>query len=207
MPLDPARVPLVHITPVSNLVGILQAGGLHSDAALLHHPHDVIGYTHIKLRRLHEYRVACCNNRFVGEFVPFYFCPRSPMLYTINKGATGKPPGSQREIVHLVSSVADAIAVGHQWAISDGNAGAGPTLFSSNIQQLETLDWGAIRATTWVGRAHQKSAEFLVADFFPWTAIQAIGCYDDAVCTQVSNIIGNHAHQPVVGARPNWYYP
>lgn len=206
MPLDPAQVAIVHITPVSNLPGILHHGGLYSDATLSQHPHEVIGYSHIKQRRLTEYRVPCCGNRFVGEFVPFYYCPRSPMLYTINRGSTGKAPGCQREIVHLVSTVSAAIGLGRAWAISDGNAGAAHTLFSNNIAQLDALDWSAIRARQWATKTHQKSAEFLVADFFPWAAIQRIGCYDAQVCEQVRGIIANQAHRPEVSSQPGWYY-
>lgn len=54
-------------------------------------------------------RVDCCGGRFVGEFVPFYFCPRSPMLFTVNRGNTGRPLGCQRAIVHLVSTLAAGI--------------------------------------------------------------------------------------------------
>jgi hypothetical protein len=30
--------------------------------------------------------VKCHPGTCVGEYVPFYFCPRSVMLYVINKG-------------------------------------------------------------------------------------------------------------------------
>lgn len=39
----------------------------------------------IKRRRLEEIPVDCCSGRMVGEFVPFYFCPRSVMLFVIHK--------------------------------------------------------------------------------------------------------------------------
>lgn len=91
MPLDPT---IYHITEISNLPSIIH-NGLVSDALLANVPHAVIGYSNIKERRMTEYRVPCCGNRFVGEFVPFYYCPRSPMLYTINNGNTGKPVGHQ----------------------------------------------------------------------------------------------------------------
>lgn len=80
MPRDPDSVQLVHITPISNLTGILRAGGLFSDAGLADQAHEEIGYSHIKFTRLTEYRVSCCDNRFVGTFAPFYYCSRSPML-------------------------------------------------------------------------------------------------------------------------------
>src|SRR5512147_2433514 len=112
MALQPAQIPIYHITDLGNLSDILNDGGLHSDAVMAQRNPTVIGYSHIKQRRLTQITVPCCRNRFVGEFVPFYFCPRSPMLYTINKGATGLPPGCQATIVHLVSNVGAAIGLG-----------------------------------------------------------------------------------------------
>ncbi len=109
---------LPHITSLENLGAILESGGLKSDAALANTSHSVIGYPHIKQRRLTQYTVDCCGDRFVGEFVPFYFCPRSPMLYTINQGYTGKTPGCQKEILHLVTTLVNARGLGRDWAIS-----------------------------------------------------------------------------------------
>lgn len=162
----PEQVLIYHITDVENLPGILAAGGLRSDAAMAAHEPTVIGYGHIKQRRMTEIRVDCCGGRFVGEFVPFYFCPRSPMLYAVNQGNAGRQRGCQRSIVHIVSTIGAAISQNRPWAISDGNAGAFHTEFFSDLAVLSQLDWEAIRATQWQGRTHQKSAEFLLADFF-----------------------------------------
>lgn len=203
---SPATVALYHITPISNLNGIASSGALLSDARLANQPHEVIGYTHIKQRRLTEYRISCCGNRFVGEFVPFYYCPRSPMLYTINKGNTGRPAGSQGEIVHLVTSVGRVATSGVVWAISDGNAGAGHTTFSNDMKTLSELDWSTIRSDTWTGKAHQKSAEFLVADSVPWSSVVEIGCLNDAASQRVKNALNGCSHIPTVVVRPAWYY-
>ena len=121
---------------------VLAAGCLLSDVALAGVEHKIIGYGHIKQRRMTQYRVPCCGNRFVGEFVPPYFCPRSPVLFTVNRGATGRPPGCQKDIVHMVTTVAHAVGVGQSWAIADGNAGAGHTGFRADLAAL----------TIWTGR-------------------------------------------------------
>lgn len=154
-----------------------------------------------------QIRVPCCGERFVGEFVPFYFCPRSPMLFTINKGNTGRPLGCQRTIVHLVSTVATGIGLEHAWAISDGNAGAAYPSFYADLQALAGLDWSAIRATDWRGKTNQKSAEFLVADFFPWTGFQVVGCHNSGVAKQVQDLVNSQHHRPAVTVEPGWYYP
>ena len=202
----PDQVLIYHITDVENLPGILAGGGLRSDAAMAQHNPAVIGYGHIKQRRMTEIQVDCCGGRFVGEFVPFYFCPRSPMLFTVNKGATGLAPGCQRTIVHLVSTVAAGIGQNRPWSISDGNAGAFHAAFSADLTSLAGLDWAAIRATQWQGRTHQKSAEFLLADFFDWTGFQAVGCHNEETARLVQNMLVDTVHHPMVSVEPNWYY-
>ena len=206
MSYQPEHVLIYHITDVANLPGILADGGLHSDVGMAQRNPTVIGYTHIKERRMKQIRVACCGGRFVGEFVPFYYCPRSPMLYTINRGNTGLPPGCQRTIVHLVSSVAVGIGLNRTWAISDGNAGAAYPSFFTDVKALAGLDWAAIRATDWRGKTSQKMAEFLVADFFPWTGFHAVGCHNSGVAKQVQDLLNSQPHRPSVRVEPGWYY-
>ena len=128
------------------------------------------------------------------------------MLFTINKGNTGRPTGCQKSIVHLVSTMAAGIATGKAWAVSSGNAGAYHTTFSAKLAALDTLDWAAIRATQWQGMQHQKSAELLVADSFPWTAIKEIGCQNSTTADKVRLVLADAAHRPAVAIKTNWYY-
>ncbi len=202
----PDQTLIYHITDVENLPGILAGGALRSDAAMALHNPAVIGYGHIKQRRMTEIRVNCCGGRFVGEFVPFYFCPRSPMLFTVNRGNTGRPVGCQRTIVHLVSTLATGISQNRPWAISDGNAGAFHAGFSADLAALADLDWAAIRATQWQGRTHEKSAEFLIADFFDWSGFSVVACHNEATAQKVQNMLLQSAHRPAVKIEPQWYY-
>ena len=199
-----------HITDVTNLPAILQAGGLMSDAGMAARPGaTIIGYDHIKLRRLQQIQVDCLAGKpFVGEFVPFYYSPRSVMLYTINRGNTGRPVGCQTSIIHLVSTVPVLAGLGREWAIADGNAGAFHTAFYNQMAGLQNLNWAAIRATSWSGQQHQKAAEFLVKDFVPWSAFHLIGCHNAATAAQVQHMlaVARSAHSPNVEERPLWYY-
>jgi hypothetical protein len=206
MALDPAKVQIYHITDVDNLPGILADGGLYSDKAMADRAVVPIGYAHIKERRMKKTQVPCCGNRFVGEFVPFYYCPRSPMLFAVNKGLTQRTPGCQRSIVHLVSTVHSAIRLERAWAISDVNAGSDYPNFFSELDALDRLQWSAIRARQWSGIQSQKAAEFLVADFFPWEGFEHIGCHNAQVKAQVEGLLLGRAHRPVVTVREDWYY-
>jgi hypothetical protein len=204
--LHPEQRLIYHITDAENLNGILADGGLYSDKVMSEREPTVIGYDHIKKRRLQELTIPCAGNRLVGEFVPFYFCPRSPMLYTINIGNTGRPHGCQRTIVHLVSTVRFALGLDVAWAVADGNAGAMHTLFESSREAIANLDWEAIDAHYWSDKRHQKQAELLVADFFPWSGFHEVGCHNSEVAAEVQALIRMENHQPKVSVQTGWYY-
>ncbi|MFT3807176.1 DUF4433 domain-containing protein [Arenimonas sp.] len=200
-------IPVYHITHVDNLADIVSTGGLISDILLGARPHSVIGYDNIKRRRMTEIQVGCCPGTFVGHFVPFYYCPRSPMLYVVNQGRTGKPKGCQKDIVHLVTTVGQLVALGHQWAISDSNAGSFYAQFSTQLADIGTLNWRAIQAPDWRGEVLGfKQAEFLVRDSVPWHVFNEIGCYDANAVTRVTHEIRHAAHQPQMAVKKGWYY-
>ncbi|MDQ6991436.1 MAG: DUF4433 domain-containing protein [Mariprofundaceae bacterium] len=197
---------IYHITDIENLPQILKVGGLLSDAKMVQTSgHAVIGYDHIKKRRLEQIKIAH-SGRYVGEYVPFYFCPRSPMLYTINEGNTGRKQGCQKTVLHLVSTIKHGMKQTNDWVISDGNAGTFYTSFYHDLSALDDLDWSAIREKYWQAVRDKKSAEFLVADFFAWQHVIGIGCFNEDVANQVRAILTASEHQPVVKAIPSWYY-
>lgn len=202
----PDVVWIYHITDIENLPRILAAGGLLSDKAMAGSDHTVIGHDHIKLRRLTELRIPSCGGAFVGEFVPFYFCPRSPMLFTINRGNTGRPAGCQKTIVHLYSRFEVGTSLGRPWAIGDGNAGARHTQFMSDPRALDSLDWEAINAIDWKGKQHQKQSEFLVKEFFPWQSFVGIGCFDTHAEQLLKRTLDGAEHVPKIAIKRNWYY-
>ena len=206
---DPSKARIYHITDVSNLEAIFAEGSIISDALARKRATatTVIGYAHIKDRRLTQYRIACCGNRFVGEFVPFYFCPRSPMLYTINIGKTGRQPGCQATIVHLVSTVQNGYELNQPWAISDGNAGALYTTFANDVEALDRVNWEVVNSTDWKGeRLSTKMTEFLVADRFPISALIGIGCENAGTAEMASRIVAQYFPDLPVKVIKKWYY-
>jgi hypothetical protein len=98
----PAQPKIFHICHVDRLASIV-AGGLLSDAAVVQAaaPGTVIGMNHIKQRRLQELRLNSHPGLFVGQCVPFYFCPRSVMLFLIHRqNADLAYKGGQGPIIH-----------------------------------------------------------------------------------------------------------
>lgn len=204
--------PIYHITHVGNLQKIIDCGGLWSDRRMapLLDGHVVIGFPHIKSRRLYRYGVPCFPGTTVGDFVPFYFCPRSPMLYIIERRRSElEYKGGQKEVIHLVSSVEAVVAGGCQCAFTATNAGAGYTYFHSNLDQLEDIvDWSSVEATDWRDPAvkEKKQAEFLVRNEFPWKLIESIGVFNTDIRDRVTTILQKSGHRPNVSVQRGWYY-
>ena len=116
----PSKPKIYHITHVDNLTRIIARGGLLSDARMLEEggPDQVIGMSKIKRRRLEEIEVTCHPGTMVGEYVPFYFCPRSVMLYLIYRGNHPELDyrGGQDPIIHLEADLYQVV----KWANDKG---------------------------------------------------------------------------------------
>jgi hypothetical protein len=173
----------------------------------------VIGMSGIKQRRL-TLPVRCHPGTNVGDYVPFYFCSRSIMLYVIyraNNPDLGYS-GGQGPIVHLEADlhhvIASADASGRRWAFSLSNAGAVYAQFRASVAELDQINWPAVAATDFRSAdiKEGKQAEFLVHDCFPWTLVDRIGVNSRAIAQQVANAMQGAAHRPVVEVRPDWYY-
>ena len=88
MTTPPSQPKIYHITHVDNLISIVDAGGIEADSRRVGQGgvQTSIGMTEIKRRRLYEIEVSPHPGTMVGEYVPFYFCPRSIMLYILYMG-------------------------------------------------------------------------------------------------------------------------
>ncbi len=83
----PKSPKIYHITHAKNLSGIVD-DVLWSDADRIEKELEctIVGMSEIKRRRLEELEVSCHPGTHVGDYVPFYFCPRSIMLYLLHRG-------------------------------------------------------------------------------------------------------------------------
>lgn len=130
---------IYHITHVDNLPSVVAAGGLYSDRvrAQQNAGQHTIGMNTIKSRRM-ALPVHVHSGTFVGDFVPFYFCLRSIMLYVIHRANHPELEyrGGQESIVHLSAQLTTVVTCltssGVCWAFSFGNAAANYTRFSAD---------------------------------------------------------------------------
>ena len=210
----PVRPKLYHICHVDRLPSIIASGGLLSDASLEQAAvpaGTVIGMNHIKQRRLAELQLASHPGLYVGQCVPFYFCPRSVMLYLIHRQNTDLAyKGGQEPIVHLEADLYKAVAwansQGLRWAFTLSNAGARYFEDRADLGRLGDVDWGAVEARNWSGHKEGKQAEFLLERDFPWQLIERIGVLSQSIASQVAHARPAGGHRPAVHLMRDWYY-
>ena len=176
-------------------------------------PTASIGMSSIKERRL-KLPVKCHSDDKVGEYVPFYFCPRSIMLYLIHMANHPELTyrGGQGPIMHLEADLGEVIAWAEgkpeRWAFTLSNAGAVYAEFRKRFDQLDALDWRAIEAIDFRDSQvkEAKQAEFLIRKFLPWELVRRVGVRSAQIHSRVVRAISGSTHRPAVEVLPRWYY-
>lgn len=214
----PAAPKIYHIVHVDRLPSIIADGFLWCDAEVARRAvtnpgmGTTIGMSSIKERRLTELNLGRHPDLHVGQCVPFYFCPRSVMLYVMHRANHPELAyrGGQEPIVHLEAdlhrSVAWADGSQRRWAFTLSNAGSSYFEDRADLAQLDELDWDAITARDWQGRKEGKQAEFLVERSFPWELFSRIGVQSNQVHHQVRTALQEAGHRPRLEVSPDWYY-
>lgn len=205
---------IFHITHIDNLDSILADGYLYSDSEMVNRggPSTMIGMRAIKKRRL-GLHVYCHPGDTVGDYVPFYFCPRSVMLYVIHCGNEELDYNEgQRQIIHLIADfyqvIEEANRAGYRWAFSGSNAGAYYTSFYDNVGSLNAIDWNAVSAKYWSDPEikEKKQAEFLLHRSFPINLVQGVGVFDAKIKKMTEEVLSKYSMSRPVTVKKDWYY-
>src|SRR5579885_2830987 len=101
----PVPTPIYHITHLDNLPKVIAANCLCCCAIQDRRgmTHKSIAHNSIQDKRARTL-VPCGPGGTLHDYVPFYFAPRSPMLYTIHRGNVPGYEDGQEPLVHLVTS-------------------------------------------------------------------------------------------------------
>jgi hypothetical protein len=210
----PDDIKIYHIVHISKLRAIVQERFLVSDAEI--QKRETIGVTigmrEIKRRRLEKLTLSSHPGLHIGDCVPFYFCPRSVMLYMFHMANNPDVEyrGGQEPILHLVAGLLKTVewanANSINWAFTTSNAGSNYFEDYANLSALDKVDWEAVQAMQWSGRQDKKQAEFLVRRQFPWELIEEVGVYSHMQLSAVSEILAAEMNPPSIKVKPSWYY-
>lgn len=211
---DPFQIPIYHITHIDNLPRIIKSNGLWCDAERLKQGWDSINIAHksLKERRMNTPVWIGTDTGVLGDYVPFYFCNRSPMLYAIKNGQIAGYEGFQSSIIYIVSSVGKILSGNRKWCFTDGHAVEAITEFFDDIKGLEKIDWNLINHWSWRNtdddndRKRRKQAEFLVKESCPLSMFEKIAVYDKKHKELAENILASQKITIDVIIENKWYY-
>ena len=208
------RTLIYHITHIHNLPTILSDGRLWSDAerTKLGYAPENIAYEHIKKRRF-TIPIKIGAKGVLADYVPFYFCNRSPMLCAIYKGGVTGSTDTQSNIIYLVSTVEKVESEAQcQWCFSDGHGVDKLTEFYDGSKELSNIDWELITDWLWNDtladndRVRRKQAEFLVHQSFPIEWVEKIGVQNQEQKKLVESILNQYSCTIPVVVEKKWYY-
>lgn len=209
--LIPLPTPIVHITHLRNLEGILAFGGLSCCASLKARKIEYIDSANTTVQdRRASFPVPVPPGGLVHDYVPFYFHPRSPMLFVISRDAVRYPDG-QAPIIQLVSTVQSVVSQ-RPFVFTDGHAIMALTRYFTDTEYLDQIDWPLMKLKFWNDtvqdgdRKRRRQAEFLVHEFLPWSCVTEISVRNRQTELAVITLLKDSSHQPPVRVRSACYY-
>jgi hypothetical protein len=152
------------------------------------------------------------NGRSLGEYIPFYFGPRMPMLYVIQNGFNGVQVRKPAEIVYCVLSVGSIEKTNPDYIFSDGHAIDGLTSFYyptdndnfENIIDLAAIKSKYCRNDNDLDLKRRKEAEFLILGDIPAESIIGFAVYNKEAEQQIMGMPHFEGKKLIV--KPDYYF-
>ena len=148
----------------------------------------------------------------LGDYIPFYFGIKMPMLYVIQNGGNFVMEAtSAQKIIYMVCSLSQIIQECKEYYFSDGHATDNLTTFYNRdkINNLpKIIDWDAVKVAYWGGQDNlnlkrKKQAEFLISEDISSDKIIGFGCYNEATKNNLIKLGIKPNHIKVI---PKAYY-
>lgn len=221
----PVPTRIFHITAIENLAAICNAGELACKNIL--HGKNVAA-TSIAHQGIQDRRALKAVTAGLGgnlhDYVPFYYAPRSPMLFAIHRGNVAGCDLKQDEIVHIESSVEGAAKAKLPYVIYPVNAAlAYSTECYDTLDGLEKIDWPLFfeepkldgfcqyfasksDPSKYMMRCETRQAEFLVHKSFPLSLVTRIGVVNAQRKAEVASILATSGVHLPLEIRSAWYF-
>lgn len=204
---------IYHITHIRNLPLILAHNGLYASNHMESNGIERVNIAHTNIQsRRAQTKVPVSPHGNLHDYVPFYFAPRSPMLYAISRGYVEGYTEGQAPILHLVTSAQRIAQAKVPFVFTDGHAIVAYSHFYNDLADFKKIDWDIMRVTYWNDtaedndRTRRRNAEFLVWQSLLWSLVTEIGVLYQDTQRSVLHLLEGQPHQPKVVLRRNWYY-
>ncbi|MEQ3648443.1 DUF4433 domain-containing protein [Hyphomonas sp.] len=205
--LTPDKARIFRIAHIDNVEMILR-DGMKCRNSGSSEDYKQIGNPELIDRRLHR-EVPCDPGGTLGDYVPFYFTPYSPMLYNISTGY-GVQRRENHEIVIFVSSLYKLAENGVPFVFTDRHAYLAYAEFTSDLNRLNDIDWVTLQNRDFTrsdpSRFERYQAEALVHREVPVEALLGVATYNDAVKERVTAFAAVYGVELKVIAKASWYF-
>jgi hypothetical protein len=184
---------LFRMTHIENISHIIEHGITHKNSPYANPNFVPIGDGSL-INARNTFKLS--NGTLLGQYIPFYFGIRTPMLYVVQKGFNHVSPTIVENIIYCVSSVQQIIRHNLEFVFTDGHAvdSFSTLYYPADIEKVETLiDRKAVDAKYWkddndLDLKRRKEAEFLVLGDIPFSAIRGFAVYNDVAKNKLINM-------------------
>jgi hypothetical protein len=166
-----------------------------------------IAYDHIQDRRS-KMNVSCTPYGVVHDYIPLYFCKKSPMIYAVIKQKM-----KAERLIYLEYPISILEGNNSVFTSFSANCKERPT-FYNDPKYLRSLDWNAIDGDGWGlcydpsgNKRKYKQAEALIYKYLPLIELKQIVVSNRYVKSEVENqlILSEMEHLSVTINR-NYFY-
>lgn len=193
---------LVHI---ANIPHILRYGFVHPTS-----PNADKNYVQIGDSSVINVRNNMSNYKLC-DYIPFYFGPRSPMLYVIQHGYNGVTRYEASELVYCIIRIDDIINHSIECVFTDGHALNKITSFYNKTKLIELnnlIKYNDVYTPNWidlddVDLKRRKEAELLIKDELPPQFIRGFVVYNEEAAKKFASY-GVSNDKLVI--KPNYYF-
>jgi hypothetical protein len=202
------------ITHIQNLPLILDNGIVNKK-----HPDADGNFIEIGNREIIDVRsttpVRIEGYGMIGDYVPFYFTPKSMMLYNIITGyrAPVVPKRNRNEIL-VVRCLISELAKLKKWFFTDGQANIkdGSVKHYNSLSDLGEVDWESIQQSNFsksdgdFDRPRRYQAEFLVHSKVPLKCIESLNVFNQSAADYVNGILKENNINLAVNIQRQYFF-
>lgn len=200
------------VTHIRNLRLILMERKLRSNYSIENQEFHSIGNPDIiRIRKIRSVKIPGYGS--IGDYVPFYFTPRSIMLYNIITGIYDPvvPKRDATELIILRCSIAQLVNLS-RWFFTDGQANNFLTNHYNDLRHLDKIDWACIQNGDFTkspedyDRPRRYQAEFLVFREVPLEYVESINVLSEETASNVQRELSQINCNLAVNIRPDYFF-